>query len=208
MLYLRPTKARITQGFGENPALYPGTNGHQGVDFGLPCGSPIKASADGQVIWAGLDRETVRNPGSGFGNFVEIVHPGGSLSIYGHLESVCVNPGDGVKMGQTIGNSGNTGRSTGPHLHWEIRPNGKNAVDPIPFMVEKNPTFLFAVTITHEGDDLNVRTGPGRDRGIIKQLNEGETAYVVGFTAVNSDIWFLLSDGGHILYKAAWVEME
>lgn len=85
---------------------------HPGVDIAAPEGTPVKASADGTVSKTGLDAEQ--------GNFVELSHAGGGSSLYSHLESVCVDEGAQVAQGDEIGTVGNSGASTGPHLHFEI----------------------------------------------------------------------------------------
>lgn len=98
---------------------------HSGVDFGTPLGTPILAVLDGVVVTAG--------PGGGYGNVVIIKHANNLSTVYGHLSKVLVKPGDFVKQGQTIALSGNTGVSTGPHLHFEVRENGR-PVDPMPYL--------------------------------------------------------------------------
>jgi murein DD-endopeptidase MepM/ murein hydrolase activator NlpD len=95
-----------------------GIHGHNGVDLGgLPIGAPVVASADGIVIIA------KGNGGwnGGYGNYVVISHSNGTQTLYGHLSSTKVSVGQKVEQGQTIGLLGNTGKSTGPHLHFEIR---------------------------------------------------------------------------------------
>jgi hypothetical protein len=86
---------------------------HEGIDFGTPEGTPIQASKKGVVVFAGWD--------GGYGRTVIINHAGNYETLYAHLEQVLVNEGDSVTQGETIGLSGNTGYSTGPHLHFEIR---------------------------------------------------------------------------------------
>ena len=87
--------------------------------------SRIRSAAPGTVTNAGLT--------GGYGNMVEIDHGNGVATRYAHLSTVLVKAGDRVKAGEVIAKSGNTGRSTGPHLHYEIRLNG-NAVDPMRFL--------------------------------------------------------------------------
>jgi septal ring factor EnvC (AmiA/AmiB activator) len=93
---------------------------HQGIDQGASTGTPIGASASGTVISAGWQ--------GGYGNLVLIDH-GSVVTAYAHMSSMAVSPGQSVSQGQTIGNVGNTGNSTGPHLHFETRVNG-TAVNP------------------------------------------------------------------------------
>jgi murein DD-endopeptidase MepM/ murein hydrolase activator NlpD len=98
---------------------------HEGLDFVAPHGTPILAAADGVVVHAAYHPE--------FGNLVEINHGGEQITRYAHLSDISVNVGVAVRGGQQVGLLGNTGRSTGPHLHFEVRRNGA-ALDPEPFL--------------------------------------------------------------------------
>lgn len=91
---------------------------HSGIDFRTPEGTPVNAVMSGVVSETGKDR-------FGYGNKVLITHGGGYESLYAHLAEIDVKPGDKVTTDSVIGKSGNTGRSTGPHLHLEIRENGR-----------------------------------------------------------------------------------
>lgn len=93
---------------------------HQGLDQGASSGATIGAAKAGTVIFAGLQ--------GGYGNLVLIDH-GGVVTAYAHLSSMAISSGQSVSQGQTIGNVGSTGNSTGPHLHFETRVNGA-AVNP------------------------------------------------------------------------------
>lgn len=93
-----------------------GIHGHNAVDIGTPVGTPILAAADGTVAVA---RDSGYN--GGYGDMIIINHPNGTQTVYGHLSKVSVKTGQRVVKGEQIGSSGNTGRSTGPHLHFEIR---------------------------------------------------------------------------------------
>jgi murein DD-endopeptidase MepM/ murein hydrolase activator NlpD len=112
---------RFTSGFGARWGKL-----HAGDDFAAPIGTPIGALSSGTVIFAGMQ--------SGFGNKVEIRHWDGTVSWYGHMSTIAVNVGQGVKPGEKIGEVGNTGHSTGPHLHLEIHPDGGGPVDPTPWL--------------------------------------------------------------------------
>lgn len=108
--------------------LTQGIHGSNAVDFGAPVGTTVKAALSGEVILA-------KGNGAyngGYGNYIVIKHSNGTQTLYAHLSQVQVSVGDSVSSGQTIGKSGNTGRSTGPHLHFEVRgatnPFGKNKV--------------------------------------------------------------------------------
>jgi murein DD-endopeptidase MepM/ murein hydrolase activator NlpD len=94
---------------------------HNGLDFGTPVGTPIKATMNGKVVYAGWNDQ-------GYGNLV-ILENGPYRTLYAHLSEVPVSVGQQVSAGSVIGLSGNTGNSTGPHLHYEIRLNGSN-IDP------------------------------------------------------------------------------
>ena len=135
-----PRPFGTAQLFGENPQFYArfvvgGTRlrGHNGVDFLTPVGTPIVADFDGTVIVPAPDP-------NGFGNWLLIQHSWGQ-SIYAHLDRIDVNHGQSVRQRQNIGTTGNTGASTGPHLHYAIRVNPFNAgdgwggfIDPLPYM--------------------------------------------------------------------------
>lgn len=105
---------------------------HNGIDFKGPYGSPIYAAADGEVTYAGWK--------GGYGRTVEITHPNGIMTRYAHLARIGVSVGQGVDAGATLGGLGSSGRSTGPHLHFEVRINGR-AVNPRPFL-ETAPDVL------------------------------------------------------------------
>jgi len=124
---LKPVKgASFTSGFGTRSDPFQGRAAmHAGVDLAGPVGTPIYATADGVVgrsEWSG-----------GYGNLIELDHGKGIQTRYGHLSRSLVSPGQRVKRGDQIGMMGSTGRSTGSHLHYEVRIDGK-AVNPIPFM--------------------------------------------------------------------------
>jgi lysostaphin len=100
---------------------------HRGIDIAAPVGTPVVAAADGVVATSGWDS-------GGYGNKVDIRHPDGSLTRYAHNSRLLVRAGQTVRQGQLIAEMGSTGRSTGPHLHFEIRPSGKGAVNPMAFL--------------------------------------------------------------------------
>jgi murein DD-endopeptidase MepM/ murein hydrolase activator NlpD len=120
---MAPVAGRITSRFGMryHPILHYARM-HAGLDFGAAWGSPIVAAADGQVVVAGWT--------GGYGRAVEIGHGGGIVSLYGHMSGVVATPGQMVRQGQVIGYVGSSGLSTGPHLHFEVRINGR-PVDPM-----------------------------------------------------------------------------
>jgi len=132
----------ITSGFGYRRDPFNGRGAmHAGIDFKGAIGSPIFAAADGQVSFAGQK--------SGYGNAIEITHGNGMLTRYAHLSRIGVKVGQQVAAGATIGGLGSTGRSTGPHLHFEVRINDR-AVNPRPFL-EAAPNVLKEVYRTGAG---------------------------------------------------------
>lgn len=119
---------RISSGFGTRVNPVTGRRSpHQGLDFQAPRGTPVFATADAIVERAGFDQ------GSGFGNLIILQHNFGFKTYFAHLQKIEVNPGQYVHKGQLIGYSGNTGRSSGPHLHYEVR-HLYTALDPKPFV--------------------------------------------------------------------------
>ena len=92
---------------------------HSGIDFGASCGTPIKAAATGTVFQVVPEASS-----GGYGNMTIIKHGGNIATLYGHQSSIVVSPGQTVLIGQVIGYVGSTGKSTGCHLHWEVRING------------------------------------------------------------------------------------
>jgi murein DD-endopeptidase MepM/ murein hydrolase activator NlpD len=115
---------RLASGFGYRiDPVYKTTKFHAGLDFAAPQGTPIYATANGTVEVAG-------NTGNGYGNHVVINHGYGYGTLYGHMFKVKVRAGQKVKRGEVIGYVGSTGKSTGPHCHYEVRRNGE-PVDPV-----------------------------------------------------------------------------
>jgi murein DD-endopeptidase MepM/ murein hydrolase activator NlpD len=102
---------------------------HPGIDFSAPSGTPIIASGNGTVTSLGYD--------AAYGNYLMISHSDGFVSKYAHARKIHVRQGQAVKRGQIIAEVGSTGRSTGPHLHYEITHNGKH-VNPMQFLISSN----------------------------------------------------------------------
>lgn len=111
-----PTKGPVTQGCHST---------HVAIDIGIPIGTKIKTTMAGEVVYAGWNNE-------GYGNLV-IVKNGKYTTYYAHLSKIPVSVGDQVQAGDVIGLAGSTGNSTGPHLHYEVRVNGR-AVNPTKYM--------------------------------------------------------------------------
>lgn len=128
--------ASLTSGFGmrTHPVLG-GRRQHQGIDLAAPTGTPVYATADGVVSRADWF--------SSYGLFISLEHGASMQTRYGHLSRLAVAAGDTVKKGDLIGYVGSTGRSTGPHLHYEVRVEGL-AVNPIPYMVESEAQLAYA----------------------------------------------------------------
>ena len=117
---------RIASGFGYRiDPVYKTVKFHAGLDFSAPQGTPIYATADGVATTAG-------NTGNGYGNHVVLNHGYGYETLYGHMVRVKVRNGQSVKRGEVIGWVGSTGKSTGPHCHYEVHKNGQK-IDPIYF---------------------------------------------------------------------------
>jgi lipoprotein NlpD len=114
--FIWPSQGILSQGFQKNQ--------HEGIDIAGAVGTPVVAAASGTVIKAGWDDW-------GLGNSIEIRHPNGSVTVYGHNRRLLVRKGQQVNQGQEIASMGSTGNSSGSHLHFEVHPNGRIPVDPI-----------------------------------------------------------------------------
>ena len=151
----------VTQRFGEkitDPA------GHTGIDYALYLGTPVLAAADGTVT-------RVAHLQGSYGTHVMLSHEDGLETVYAHLSQTSVSLGTKVLAGQVIGLSGNSGNSTGPHLHFEVRRNGK-AIDPEIIFREglnngKPAERRVSVPL------LFVRSGPGTEYPIVDSLKQG-----------------------------------
>lgn len=118
--FVRPGAGRVTSGYGRRWGRL-----HAGVDLAAGMGSPIRAVAAGTVQSAGTE--------SGYGQAVRVVLADGTVTIYGHNSALLVQAGQRVQAGQQIAREGNSGRSTGPHLHFEVRV-GDSPVNPVPWL--------------------------------------------------------------------------
>jgi murein DD-endopeptidase MepM/ murein hydrolase activator NlpD len=117
---------RVASGFGYRvDPVYKTIKFHAGLDFAAPQGTPIYATADGTVTTAG-------NTGNGYGNHVVINHGYGYETLFGHMVRVKVRAGEKIRRGEVIGWVGSTGKSTGPHCHYEVHKNGQK-MDPVYF---------------------------------------------------------------------------
>ena len=118
--------ARLTSGYGSRWGTF-----HYGIDLAAPMRTPEYAAGDGVVLRAGA--------ASGFGLAVYILHENGDVTVYGHMDSILVEPGQYVEAGETIALLGNRGQSTGPHLHFEVHEGGEDGerINPVPWLAER-----------------------------------------------------------------------
>lgn len=122
----RPSDGFVTSGFGYR--MHPVLGGrahHNGIDFDANTGDPVRSAGNGLVKYAGWK--------NGFGNVVEIDHQNGYVTVYAHNSAFTVKEGDVVRAGQVVAKAGSTGRSTGPHVHFEVHKDGR-AVNPRAFL--------------------------------------------------------------------------
>jgi len=124
---IAPVRGILTDGFGGRSDPFTGESGqHNAIDISSAVGQPVRTPADGIVVkaeWA-----------NGYGNVIFVSHGYGYSTRYGHLSSFSVRPGQRIKRGDVIGHVGSTGRSTGPHLHYEVRVNN-NPVNPLEYIL-------------------------------------------------------------------------
>ncbi|MFR9727593.1 M23 family metallopeptidase [Saccharopolyspora sp. MS10] len=121
--YVKPAEGTFTSGFG---ARWGST--HKGIDIANSIGTPIVSVAKGEVINAG--------PASGFGQWVRVQHDDGTITVYGHVNTIDVSVGQQVDAGEKIATIGNKGQSTGPHLHFEVIQSGSK-INPLPWLQER-----------------------------------------------------------------------
>ena len=196
--------ATISQYFGITPwaSTYKqfGLIGHNGIDWAVATGSPIYACMDGIV-------SEVKKESTGYGTHLKIRHEKDGqyfLGIYGHLKEALVSTGESVKAGQVIARSDNTGFSTGPHLHFELRPldaagnklypgNGYDgAVDPYPMLVgggiDPDETVRYKATVA--ANVLNIRATPEYPIGrLLGSYLRGTVLELVELRAVGDQVW-------------------
>jgi hypothetical protein len=123
-MFVMPTKGTWTSGFGYRWGVL-----HGGVDIANSIGTPVLAASDGVVVAAG--------PTGGYGNWVKLRHSDGTVTLYGHLSAWNVEVGQRVWAGDQIAKMGNTGNSTGPHLHFEVLLNGTDRIDPVGWLAKR-----------------------------------------------------------------------
>jgi murein DD-endopeptidase MepM/ murein hydrolase activator NlpD len=127
-----PVNGYVTDGFGlrRNPFSGEGREVHEGLDIAVDFGTPVNTTADGLVVWAA--------PHAGYGNLVVVYHNNGITTRYGHLSRITIETGQRIRRGDQIGHAGSTGRSTGPHVHYEIRENDQ-PIDPGRYIQQPRP---------------------------------------------------------------------
>lgn len=123
--YAWPAQGTLTSGYGWRWGRL-----HQGIDIAAPIGTPVIAAAAGTVITADWSS-------GGYGNLVELEHPDGSVTLYAHNDKILVSVGQEIAQNQQIAEMGNTGFSTGSHLHFEIHLSGDSAVDPMTLLSKR-----------------------------------------------------------------------
>jgi murein DD-endopeptidase MepM/ murein hydrolase activator NlpD len=124
--FIWPTKGVLTSGYG-----WRWGRPHRGIDIAGPIGTPVVAAASGEVISAGWNS-------GGYGNLVKLRHADGSITFYAHNRRLLVRRGQTVEQGESIAEMGSTGFSTGPHLHFEVHPEGRGAANPIAFLPSRS----------------------------------------------------------------------
>jgi murein DD-endopeptidase MepM/ murein hydrolase activator NlpD len=125
--FVRPVPGPFSSNFGYRTDPVTGATAfHAGIDFSSPCGTPIKAAGTGTILSAGFNS-------GGYGNMTLLNHGNGLSTLYGHQSSIIVSAGQSVAQGQVIGYVGSTGKSTGCHLHFEVRVNG-SPVNPVGYL--------------------------------------------------------------------------
>ncbi|MEJ2287243.1 MAG: M23 family metallopeptidase, partial [Deinococcales bacterium] len=123
--FMAPVQGRVSSRFGWRALSVNGNHYHAGVDLAAPMGTPVHAARDGVVVKAGW--------GGTYGNVVFLDHGDGTQTRYAHLSRIDVRVGEGVRQGDVLGLVGSTGASTGPHVHFELRFDGR-AVDPLAYL--------------------------------------------------------------------------
>ena len=182
---------------------------HTGVDLGWKSyagpTTPIIAHSDGTVtyIQTGYGNMPNSTGNASYGNLVKIKHPNGYYTLYAHLSQVDVKKGQSVKKGQKIGNMGNTGRSGGNHLHFEVRNTSDMYIDPAPYLdadlpglpttkVEETAAdYYVVITAT----DLNIRSGPGTNYTAVGRMTPGRHHITAEASGTGASRWGKVSQG-------------
>ena len=190
---------------------------HTGVDLGWQKDehTPIIAHSDGQVVMVqtGYGQDMSLTGNASYGNLVKIKHPNGYYTLYAHLSQVDVKKGQQVKQGQKIGNMGESGRSDGEHLHFEVHNPSDQYIDPTPYIAADLPGSYTETPVDYQvevtADDLNVRSGPGTGYASQGVCKTGTHTIVAEADGAGASKWGKLSTGGWIaLDYATKVEEE
>ena len=159
---------RLTQGFGENPASYKrfGLLGHNGLDYGTPTGTDILAPHSGRILEASNDP-------TGYGLYIKIENTTEG-SVLAHLRDFVVKVGDNVAEGQLIAHSGNTGNSTGPHLHWGVYKIPRNRQNGYAGYIDQLPLIGGGSMTSYKGYDLDNKDSMKVAVDILVRVQGGE----------------------------------
>jgi murein DD-endopeptidase MepM/ murein hydrolase activator NlpD len=182
-LHFAPVNGQLTSPFGwRSDPMNGGSRFHGGIDIAAASGLPIHATQDGTVVYSGYY--------GGYGNVVVLSHGNSLYTLYGHASQRLVSPGDTISRGQVIALVGSTGRSTGPHLHFEVHYN-RQYVNPInylsylqtnqPFIAQQPPAQQVASARKADTGVTNAVYKPSRKRG-----KNGKTVQLVNGTDVQN----------------------
>lgn len=214
-----PLNSPITQYFAQNPYSPVQPAGHTGMDFAVPVGTNITAIGAGTVLWA--DWATKLSPSNpwyinpAYAGIVVLINHGNIISCYAHLDSTPLNIGDKVTQGQVIAKSGNTGLSSGPHLHFEIFPNPitgvvnwlANRLNPLNYISKVLPAPAPAALAANQrkvgAANINQRSAAKTSAPVVRIIKANTVETFTGFVrgekvslgGVTSDIWFRDSQG-------------
>ena len=212
-----PLNSPITQYFAANPYSPVQPAGHTGMDFGIPVGTNVTAIGAGTVLWA--DWATKLSPSNpwyinpAYAGIVVLINHGNIISCYAHLDSTALNIGQKVTEGQIIGKSGNTGLSSGPHLHFEIFPNPitgvvnwlANRLNPLDYITKTSPAPapLSGNQRKVGAANINQRSAAKTSATVVRVIKANTVETFTGFVrgekvalgGVTSDVWFRDSQG-------------
>lgn len=218
--YPVPPNSIVTQTFAEHVARAR-AHGWQyyngGIDWAVVTGTPIMAAQSGKV-------SDLRRDGTGYGVHVRVQHEDGYLTIYAHLANFSVSVGDRVELGDVVGLSDNTGNSTGPHLHFELRHNNK-PIDPQPLLVthlepgvqpdvEEPPEEEYEDTTAPEefpelpkvrvtAVALNIRLGPGLEQPTVGLVPNSAVVEVIDSVQQGNDVWLRIGYQQYVAQRFA-----
>lgn len=173
---------------------------HRGIDLAAPTGTPVYATADGRVVAASRGAWHWS-----YGNMVAIYHGGGVYTNHAHLSKIKVRIGQKVKAGRLIGLCGSTGRSTGPHLHFEIHLGKWNRVDPKPYLDDlatRSKSYYHAEKTYETQEKMNVREKASSKSHKVGTLDKGKKVHVIAVHKTkNGTYWLKFIYRG----KARWI---